>query len=86
VRRRTILHRGHIRAGTGAAAIENGRTALVIGIIVSGFLLLVVRRCAFDGIGHGNRVPGRTDKIRVLTAVAMAIAVVVTVVVNAISG
>jgi hypothetical protein len=85
VRRCTILHRGDVRAGTGTTAIEHGRAALVIGVIVGGLPLLVISRGAFNGVRHGNRVPGRTDRIRVLAAVTMAVPIVVAVVVKAIS-
>ena len=81
---RGILHRWNVGARTGATAIEHGRTALVIGVIFGSFLLLVVRRGAFDGVGHRICVPDRSANARFGAVLTMAIAIVVAIVVKAI--
>jgi hypothetical protein len=56
----SIFRRRYVRARAGTAAIEHGRTALVVCVVVGGFLLLVVRRGAFNCVGHRIRVPDWT--------------------------
>jgi hypothetical protein len=79
VRWRRLSRRRNIRALAGAAPIEYGRTALVVGVIVGG-VFLVIRRGALDGVWNRNGVPSRADVIRVLAMVMMTIAAAVTLV------
>jgi hypothetical protein len=80
VRWRGILRWRNVRAFPGAAAIENRRTALVIGVIVCCIFRLVLWRGAVDRIRHRVGIPSRADCSRVLMVATTAITVAVPVV------
>jgi hypothetical protein len=84
MRWRGILHRRNVRVGTGAAAIEHGRTALIISVIFGSFLLLVVCRSAFNSVRHRKRVPDRSANSRFRAVFTMPVTFLVAVVVKAI--